>query len=59
LIQQAAEQDGVTKYMTQVVAREVRFLGSSGNGNPYRRRNPNDHPEAYGGRYPYNDDIPF
>jgi hypothetical protein len=45
--------------MTQVVAREVRFLGSSSNGNLYRQRNPNDHPEAYGGRYPSNDDIPF
>jgi len=60
------EKDGQKHYITEVIAREVQFLGSAGNGQD-RNRDPNDYPEASGGQAAPptggsdagQDDIPF
>lgn len=56
------EQDGVTRYMTEIVANDMKMLepkGSSAGGGGYRDTKPsNDYPEpSY--PEPADDDIPF
>jgi single-strand DNA-binding protein len=59
------EKDGQKHYITEVIAREVQFLGSAG-GNGDQKRDPGAYPEASGGYSDppaaagdVGDDIPF
>lgn len=56
------DKDGNTRYITEVIARNVQFLGSSnGGGNQERYRKEDDYPESsgIGSNNELEDDIPF
>ena len=56
------EQDGVTKYSTEVIANEMKMLGSKEGGNAFRQDGPGS-PQEYSGpplaENQDDDDIPF
>lgn len=53
------EKDGVKKYVTEIVAREVVFLGGRSDGGPARDGHRDFPPEAGPGNEDMQDDIPF
>ena len=55
------EKDGVTRYTTEIVAQEMKMLGSKDTGNAYRPSEPNAAPEYSGPPLPEENDsdIPF
>jgi len=55
------EQDSVTKYMTEVVANEMKMLGARDGGDAYKQQSPESPPEYAGPPLPEDkdDDIPF
>ena len=55
------EKDGVTHYTTDIIAREMKMLGSRGSGDTYSPSGPSASPEYNGPPRPdtEDDDIPF
>ncbi len=55
------EKDGVTRYITEIVASDVQFIGARDSTEPYRPSGPSGAPEYPGPPLPdgQDDDIPF
>lgn len=55
------EKDGVTKYTTEIIASDMKMLGTKADADTYRPPEPSQTPESSGPPLPdkQNDDIPF